>query len=143
MADKETLILSDPMVEPTEEFLSAVLGEKFTWWQQIRDYTKSNYPGVSELWRYYNDGKQWYYRLMRKKDTICWIAVMADTFRVTFYFGLKATPIIEASALPDSIKANFLTGKLYGKIKAISITMKEKEDVITAFNVVDIKMKIK
>jgi Protein of unknown function (DUF3788) len=143
MSEKETFILPDPMVEPTEEFLSAVLGEKFNWWQQIRDYTTGHYPGVTELWRYYNDGKQWLYRLMQKKNTICWIAVMADTFRITFYFGLKATPIIEASALPDSIKADFLTAKMYGKIKAISIKMREAGDVVIVCQLVDLKMKMK
>jgi hypothetical protein len=142
MSEKETFILPDPMVEPTEEFLSAVLGEKYAWWQQIRDHATGNYRDVTELWKYYNDGKQWLYRLMQKKNTICWIAVMADTFRITFYFGLKATPIIEASALPDPIKADFTTGKLYGKIKAISIKMKEKADVTTACQLVDLKMRL-
>jgi hypothetical protein len=143
MSEKETLILSDPLVEPTEEFLSAVLGEKYTWWQQIRSYAMDNYSSVTEVKRYYNDGKQWLYRLMRKKDTICWIAVMADTFRITFYFSQRAEPVIAASSLPDAIKADFLTGKLYGKIKAISINMKEKADVTTACQLVDLKMKMK
>ena len=143
MADKETFILSDPLVEPTEEFLSAVLGEKFTWWQEIRDYTMRNYPGVSELWRYYNDGKQWYYRLMRKKDTVCWIAVLVDTFRITFYFSQKAEPVIEASSLPVSMKEDFLTAKMYGKIKGISIKMCEQQNVTTACQLIDIKMQMK
>jgi ABC-type uncharacterized transport system YnjBCD substrate-binding protein len=143
MAEKETFILSDPLVEPTEAFLSAVLGEKFTWWQLIKDYTVGNYREVTELWRYYNDGKQWLYRLMQKKNTIFWVAVMADTLRITFYFSQKAEPVIEASSLPDSIKADFLTAKMYGKIKAISIKMKEGAEVSIVCQLVDLKMKMK
>lgn len=143
MTEKEIFILSDPLVEPTREFLSQVLGEKEAWWIQIRAYAMDEYPGITEIWRYYNDGKQWLYRLMRKKKTICWMAVMAGTFRVTFYFGQKAESLIQASDLPDNVKQGFLDGPSYGKIKAISVKMEERSDVELVLQLVDLKVKLK
>lgn len=143
MTEKEIFILTDPLVEPTRESLSQVLGEKEAWWIQIRAYAMDEYPGITEIWRYYNDGKQWLYRLMLKKKTICWMAVMAGTFRVTFYFGQKAGSLILASNLPDHVKQDFTDGPSYGKIKAISVKMEERSDVELVLQLVDLKVKLK
>ncbi|HNQ37260.1 MAG TPA: DUF3788 family protein, partial [Prolixibacteraceae bacterium] len=67
MSNKEIFILSDPMVEPSPEFLKEVLKEKYDWWTEIRDHVTEHYPHITEVWKYYNDGKQWLYRLMQKK----------------------------------------------------------------------------
>ena len=101
MPENELLVLTDKLTLPTPELLSSILGEKSLWWDQIVNSVKADYKEVSEVWRYYNDGKQWLFRLMQKKKTICWIGVLKDTFKVSFYYGDKAESLIESSDLPD------------------------------------------
>ncbi len=131
------------MVEPTWEFLGQVLGEKLAWWMQIRAYTLDRYPNISEVWRFYNDGKQWLYRLMHKKNTICWIAVMADTFRVTFYFPKKAEALIAGSSLPGAVKEEFLNARSYGRIQPITVRMEDASAVELVRQLVDLKLALK
>jgi len=66
-----------------------------------------NCKNISGNWNYYNDGKQWLFKLVQKKKTVFWAGILSDTFRVTFYFGDKAESLIEASELPSNIKNNF------------------------------------
>ena len=96
-----------------------------------------------EVWNYYNDGKNWLFRVILKKKTLFWIGVLEDTFRITFYFGDKAEPVIEKSSLPEEIKTAFKNGKRYGKISAISIKVKSQEDVDNALLVAGIKAAMK
>ncbi len=143
MSEKETFILSDPMTEPTREFLAAVLQEKYRWWLEICDHVTVSYSHVTEVWKYYNDGKQWLYRLMQKKNTIFWIAVMAGTFRVTLYFPKKAEELIAGSALPDPVKAGFLAARSCGQIRPITLRMERASDVELVKQLVALKLSIK
>ncbi len=143
MTEKEIFIFTDPSVEPSIELLSEALGEKLTWWMQIRAYAMDHYPHVTDVWRYYNDGKQWLYRMLQKKNTICWMTVVDDTFKVTFYFGQKAIPAIMESTLSEEVKQEFLTNPSFGKIKYISVRMTDKSDVELVHQLVDLKVKIK
>ena len=49
--------------------------------------------------------------MIRKKKTLFWIGILQDTFRITFYFGDKAEPLIENSDLPATMKEDFKNGK--------------------------------
>ena len=69
--------------------------------------------------------------------------MLEDTFRITFYFGDKAEPVIEKSSLPEHIKAEFKNSKRYGKIRAITIKVKSQEDVEHALIVAKIKAAMK
>jgi hypothetical protein len=80
---------------------------------------------------------------VRKKQTLYWIGVIKDTFRISFWFGDKAEPVIEASALPDSIKEEFKNAKRYGQLRAISIEMRSAEDLANAIKLVELKAKMK
>jgi hypothetical protein len=68
---------------------------------------------------------------------------MKDTFRVTFYFGDKAEPVIFTSDLPKSVKDDFLKGKHYGKIRGITTKVMNLADVDTITKLIDIKVKLK
>ncbi len=143
MSEKEIFVLSDPLVEPSWEFLQGVLKEKYGWWMEIRDHVTGNYPHVTEVWKYYNDGKQWLYRLMQKKNTIFWLAVMADTYRITFYFPKRAEPVISGSALPENIRTEFLTAMSYGQIRPITLRMEDPSQVETVKQLVALKLSLK
>lgn len=141
MTKEETNVLSDKEIIPTDDLIFSTLGDKKILWQNIMKYASGK--DINGSWNYYNDGKQWLYKVVQKKKTIFRTALLKDTFRVSFYFGDKAEPIIDASDLDQSIKYDFKTGKRYGKIRAISIKMKDSSDVETVKKLIDIKSKLK
>lgn len=143
MAGKEAFVFSDREVKPTEELIFSIIGDKNKLWQSIMAYISDNYKNMAGNWNYYNDGKQWLFKMTQKKKTIFWMAVMMDTFRVTFYFGDKAEPVILASDLPKSVKDDFTGGKHYGKIRAITIKMANQSDVEKVKKLIEIKRSLK
>lgn len=143
MTEKEIYVLSDRSVTPTDDLIFSIIGNRKIQWKSIMDYMSDNYKDSSGSWNYYNDGKQWLFKMVLKKKTIFWLALMKDTFRVTFYFGDKAEPVILASEIPKSVKDDFTGGKHYGKIRAITMKMAEQSDVVTIKKLIDIKTKLK
>ena len=139
----ETIVLNDKSVMPTKEIVFSIIGDKHILWQKIINYLHDNHPDITEVWRYYNDGKSWLFRTLKKDKTIFWIKVLEDTFRITFYFGDKAEPIIEQSDLPESIKTDFRNAKRYNTIRGISITMTDSVDADNAIKLIEIKLQLK
>jgi hypothetical protein len=97
----------------------------------------------SGVWNYYNDGKQWLFKMTRKKKTLFWAAVQDDSFRITFYFGDKAEPLLVESKLPQKIKDDFKTSKHYGAIRAISVSLLRDSDIGIIKELISVKLKIK
>jgi len=143
MSEKEKFTLSDKEVVPTDDHIFSIIRENKILWISIMKYVSDYYKDMSGDWRYYNDYKQWLFKMTQKKKTIFWSGIHEDTFRITFYFGDKAEPLITASDLPVSIKNNFKAGKKYGKIRAITLKMKNKSDVETVKKLISIKTKLK
>ena len=139
----EPIVLTDPNVKPTDELVFSIIGENSVYWEQLVDYLYENHFDISEEWRFYNDGKSWLYRALRKKKTLYWIGVIKDTFRISFWFGDKAEPVIEASLLPEKIKEEFRNAQRYGKIRAISIEIHSEEDLQNVILLLELKIKMK
>jgi len=136
-------MFSDKEVKPTEELIFSIIKEKKNLWHELMNHVHENYPASSGDWHYYNDGKQWLFKLVLKKKTLFWLSLFEETFRVTFYFGDKALPVIEESDLPQSIKNDFKTGKKYGAIRGITVLVNDKSDVANIQKLIDIKSKMK
>ncbi len=128
---------------PDDELIFSIIGEKKHFWLAIIGYTNENYSDISYGWNYYNDGKQWLFKLVQKKKTLFWAAMLSDTFRITFYFGNKAEPFIEESDLPALIKSGFKSAKRYGLIRPISFAVYDQSDVDNVLKLIGIKHKIK
>jgi hypothetical protein len=143
MSEKEVFILSDKIVIPTDDYIFSLLGDKKELWDSIMTNITGNYKDTSGAWNYYNDGKQWLFKMVRKKKTIFWSALLHDAFRITFYFGDKAIPLIDASDLPQEIKEGFIKTKKSGAIRPISIKVLEHSDVDAVLKLIEIKNRIK
>ena len=143
MAEYEKIDLSDKSVVPTDDFIFSVIGERKVQWLRIMNYLSENYPDASGTWNYYNDGKQWLFKFVRKKKTVFWAGILTDAFRITFYLGNKAETIIENSELPEIIKEEFKTAKKYGLIRPVSFIIKDQTDVDNVLKMIDIKSKLK
>jgi hypothetical protein len=139
----EPIVLTDPTITPDEELVFARIGLKCILWKNVQEYIYSHHKEITEEWRFYNDGKCWLFRYIKKKKTICWIAVIATTFRVGFWVSDKAEPFIEQSDLPESVKDDFRNAKRTKIGRGFNIVMNNQSDVENAIKMIEIKLKIK
>jgi hypothetical protein len=143
MAENDKLVLSDKSIVPTDEYIFSFLGDRKFLWQSIMKHIAESYTDATGSWNYYNDGKQWLYKFVQKKKTLFWGAILSGTFRITFYFGNKAEPVIDGSDLPQEIKDGFKTAKRYGLIRPISILVNNESDVENVIKLIGIKQNLK
>jgi len=139
----EPIVLNDPNVQPTEELIFSIIGENSVYWEQLIEHLYENHFDITEEWRFYNDGKSWLYRTLRKKKTLYWVGIIKDTFVISFWFGDKAEPVIETSTLPDYIKEQFRNAKRYAHSRVVSIEMRSPEDLENALKLIELKAKMK
>ncbi len=132
-------ILSDKNRFPTEGVIFSHIGKSKVLWLSLFDYIHASHPDVAEEWRYYNDGKSWLLKVTRKKKTVFWLSLIGHSFRTTFYFGDAAEKAIRTSALSDDRKEQFRTGKKYGKIRGITVTVTKKKDIEDVKTLIKIK----
>ena len=133
--------LNDKTVKPNDEIIFSIIGDKELLWNQTFAYLYDHNKDISGDWKFYNDGKSWLFKAAKKKKTIFWIQILADTFRIAFWFGDKVEPPILESDLPESMKTDFLNAKRYGKIRSIYIDMKDANDLQNVKKLIDIKLK--
>lgn len=139
----EAIVLTDRFVTPTDELIFAIIGDKKIFWQRIISYLHDNHTDISEVWRFYDDGKCWLFRTLKKKKTIFWIGVLDGTFRISFYLADKAVPLIAQSDLSERIKTEFANAKSNRIGRSITIKMADVEDVENAIKLIEIKLKLK
>lgn len=125
----DTRVLNDPKLFPSDEVVFAHLGRTQALWKAFFALIQAEHPDFDARWRYYNDGKSWLMNVSRKKKTVFWLSVMPGSFRITAYFTDKAADAIMSSALAEDLKAQFIGGRRFGKLGAISITVKKKRDI--------------
>ena len=138
----ETIVLTDRFTAPTDELIFSIIGGKKIFWQKIISYLHDNHSEISEVWRFYDDGKCWLFRTLKKKKTLFWIGILDGTFRVSFYLTDKATPLIVQSELPEKIKKEFLN-TAGNKFRSITIKMSDADDAETVIKLIEIKLKLK
>ena len=138
----ETIVLTDKFTTPTDELIFSIIGDKKIFWQRILSYLHDNHTDISEVWRFYDDGKSWLFRTLKKKNTIFWIGILDGTFRVSFYLADKATPLIAQSQLPEKIKNEFLN-TAGNKFRSITIKMSNADDAENVIKLIEIKLKMK
>lgn len=143
MADKEEILLTDKLIYPADDYIFSIIGDKKIFWLNIMNHMADNYKDSLGEWNFYNDGKRWLFKMIHKKKTIFWAAILTNTFRITFYFGNKAESIIDSSDLPQTIKDGFRTAKRYGLIRPVSFKIMNNTDVENVLKLVAIKHKLK
>lgn len=135
--------LKDENEYPNDEILRSYLGKVKITWDSFINLLKENYPLFSGEWRYYNDGKNWLFKITKKKKTICWVSIYHNMFKTTFYFSDKAEDLITKSELKKEYIDQFLSGKRYGKIRAITVDIIKSTDLNTTKELIKIKEQFK
>ena len=138
----ETIVLTDRFTIPTDDLIFSIIGDKRVFWQRIITYLRDNHTDITEVWRFYDDGKCWLFRTLKKKKTIFWIGILDGTFRVSFYLTDKATPLIVQRELPEKMKNEFLN-TAGNKFRSVTIKMNDAEDAENVIKLIEIKLKLK
>jgi hypothetical protein len=136
-------VLSDKTQFPTDEIIFSHLGKTKAIWISFFGYLYKNHPDIISEWRYYNDGKSWLMKNMRKKKNVFWLGIINGAFRTTFYFTDRAEKAIADSTIPAEMKKQFKDGKHYGKIRGLTVVFKYKKDIETAKALITIKLSTK
>ena len=143
MSETDTILLTDRNIYPTDDYIFSIIGDKKELWQAIMNHMSTDYKDSAGQWNFYNDGKRWLFKMVHKKKTVFWAAILTDSFRITFYFGNKAERVIEESDLPVRIKEEFKTAKNYGLIRPISVIVTNYTDIDNILKLIAIKSKLK
>ncbi|MBN2028652.1 DUF3788 family protein [bacterium] len=128
---------------PDDDVLSRYLGKVKNTWDSFMNLLKESYPLFSGEWRYYRDGKSWLFKVTKRKKTICWVSIYPNQFKTTFYFDDKAEDLITKSKLKREYIDQFLNGKRYEKIRAITVEIKKSADLNTTKTLIEIKEQLK
>lgn len=135
-------VLTDKNQFPTEEIIFSFIEKCKPLWESLFGYIHNNHTDFTEEWRYYNDGKSWLLKVTRKSKTIFWLSVIKNGFRTTFYFPSKAEAEVLKSRIADDLKNQFID-KNENKIRGITIIYKNKKDIDSAKELIELKLKIK
>lgn len=139
----DEMVLTDPNTMPTEEIVFGHIGATSSLWQGLFEYIHSEHPALHEEWRYYKDGQSWLMKVTRKTKTVFWLSVIEGAFRITCYFTDKAEDMVFGSTLSDELKEQFRTGRRYNRIRGLTITFRDDDDISYAKAMIEIKLSLK
>jgi hypothetical protein len=120
-------LLNDEQVYPNDEVLAKHLGKAKPAWDAFAAAMVDAFGQGALQWRFYNDGKAWFCRLMHKKKTVCWVSVWDRFFKTAFYFTAKNDRDIEALPIPPELKEQYRAHAPVGKLKPLVVEIRSKK----------------
>lgn len=139
----EELVLTDKNIYPAEEVIFSHIKRSKANWNSIFKYIHTNYPELNEEWRYYNDGKSWLLKVTLKTKTIFWLVVIANAFRITFYFSEKAVQSFSKHNISKTLDKKIKESSKVGKSTALTFLMNDKENIELVKEAIEVKVKTK
>lgn len=139
----EQPLLKDPGIYPEKEVLSAALSGSYIAFELLMNAIADVKYALSPEWRYYKDGNVWLCKVSFKKKTIFWLSVWDGFFKTGFYFTEKYIQDILDLDIDKSIKDNFNSSKLIGKLKPLTICIHQKSQIKDILTIVEFKKNIK
>ena len=121
--------LIDPDEYPNDEVLERHLGEIKPVWDSFLSSIEEAHPSFATEWRYYKDGKEWLFKVTKKKKTISWVSVFKGTFSTSFYFTDRVEELLKASDLKPEYLEQFRNAKMYGKIRPLTVDILDAADL--------------
>jgi hypothetical protein len=129
----DKVVLKDKTKIPTEIELKNLLGNSFSHWKTIQDFTFMKYPEAITEWNYPGDKYGWNFCMKDKKRVIVYFLPREKSFKLAFVCGRKATDSILSSKISPKIKQELETAKVHEEGRGIWI------DIIDETLLADIK----
>ncbi len=131
--------LMDEAEYPDDRVLSRYLGDAKDAWDAFVTFLEGSHPELSAEWRYYNDGKSWLCKVVKKSKTVCWLSVYRGKFTTTFYFPDRAEKVITNSSIRKTYKEQFVKARHFGKTRALTVDVRKIADLSTTKKLIAIK----
>ena len=109
---------------PTETELALVLGDSFSYWLQLVEFTKSNYSDSILEWNYSSAKFGWSFRVKDSKRVIIYLLPRNGFFKVAFVFGRKAIDSVNNSSISSFIIEELNHAKPQAEGKGIRIDIR-------------------
>jgi len=127
--DKDTILLKDEAVFPSDSVLARCLGRSFSAYGDLFGKIERLGHPLKPEWKYYRDGKAWLCRVSHKKKTVFWLSVWEGYFRVSFYFTEKNRKDIGSLDIDPGIKTDFVNAKSVGKLLPLVVHVRKKSQI--------------
>lgn len=131
--------LADKAEYPDDRVLGHYLGDAKDAWDAFASLLASSYPDLTPEWRYYNDGKSWLCKIVRKSGTVCWVSVYRGKFKTTFYFPDRAEDLILKSSIRKNYKEQFANARHFGKTRGLTVDIRKVTDLSTTKKLIELK----
>lgn len=134
----ERPLLRDQAEYPSDEVLARYLGKTKAAWDTFTARLAADASDAKLEWRYYQDGKAWLGKLVRKKKTVCWVSIWDRAFRTTFYFTTKSGREIERLPIAQELKDAFRATSS-SKLRPITVEVSHRKDLGDLFTLIAYK----
>lgn len=139
----ETELLRDESALPTPGVIGNALGNSYVAYLELREKVTGEQHGLTDEWRYYNDGKAWLCKFTDKKKTIFWLSVWDGYLKISFYFTEKHRAMVEELEIGEEIKQHFRSVRPIGKLIPLIININSLSQVEDVLKIVSLKRKLK
>ena len=123
--DPDTQLLKNPGLAPTPDVLEVEFGQLYSLYTELIELLESDELGLGAEWRYYKDGKSWLCKITRGKKTVAWMSAWQDHLNLGFYFTEKTGAGIPELEIAPALKENFATADPVGKMKPLTVELRE------------------
>lgn len=137
------VLLADKNKMPDEEQLSAVLGDTFRYWVELRTIINKDYVNVSEEWKHYGKKIGWLLKVIHKKVNLFFLVPCDKYFYLSFVFGDKAVTEILKSSLPEEMKSELSNARKYAEGRGLRVEVRNKKAMEHIITLIKIKIEIR
>jgi len=134
-------LLRDLNIQPTEEVLSAALGDSFAVWclfnEKLPDFA------ISIEWRYYNDGKAWLAKATSGKKTVFWGSAWDGFFKISLHFTEKTRIGVQELDISEDLKNALANEHPRGRLISLVIDIYNESQLLDIFKLIDYKKRAK
>lgn len=138
----ETILLTDPDIEPTDEVLEKEVGELFPLLKGFLDTITSEEYKFSPEWRFYKDGGAWLCKICHKKTTVVWLSLFPSSFKLAFYFTEKTGAGIRGLNIDDGLKRSYEINEPSGRLNPLVVEVSDEDQLSDAFTLIRFKSEL-
>jgi hypothetical protein len=131
----------DKSKPPQDQELSAMLGNTFVLWNQLKQSISSRFAPATAEWGFSSPKTGWGLRLKQNMRTVLSMIPNQDHFIVSFALGEKAVKDAHNSDLPDSVLGVIDNAPRYAEGRGVRLHVRSAQDVFNVEKLAVIKMK--
>lgn len=138
----ETSVFKDRKAPPENAAVDEALGPSAAAWAALRAGLTAEHGPPTFEWKHYGARSGWTLKTLRGKRNLFFFSPLAGRFRLGFVFGDAAVSAVEASDLPDALKAELAAARKYAEGRGLRLVIDGNDPgaVAVALQLVRIKV---